>query len=397
MPPSKTAPAAATGPLFPASDPEGRVLWTPALRRKVFPRRELGLKPPKPGDLAALLAHLRGHVAALWGPFEAGARHPANDPALTALRHEARAWLDATPPPDTLRPAQAAVLFQLLELCDGMRADSLQAGFVDLLVARFGVEFALRTLAEAFAIVRVKLPEGESLVVVPLPNPRRGYSGPSVSVHFPAYALVRAEHARVDSLDLSELDAALAGTRTLSLYLFCTEFVPWLRLREHLAGLAPAAWETLRDAVAGPLYASSSLVARHMIAWSFPECPPWAEALATPALTTQHGLYPMLTACLPDPSVLPAIQCEYFFEHFAEACTSMLAAAGPRAVPALLALGRRLRVTAEYRAALALVAHVDTDEAVGALLAEANNPRFAQSLSLVEANFPARVKALRGH
>jgi len=397
MAPRKTAPVAPTGPLFPSSDPEGRVLWTPALRKKVFPRRELGLKAPKLCDLDRMHGYLRDHVAALWPRFEEGDAHPKSDPGLNTLRHTARAWLDATPTPDTLEPAAAAVLFQFVEIGDGMHAASYQSALVDLLVTRFGVAFALRALAEAFAMAWVPLEEASAVTAMPVPEPRRGYSGPTAMVHHPSYTLVRAEHAAVDGLRDAELDAGLAGTRSLSLFLYRTEFVPWLRLREHLAAMPAPAWETLRDTVAAPLFAASGLVSRHMIAWSFPECPAWAESLATPDLTKRHALYSMLTACLPDPSVLPGVNCEYFYEYLAEACTSMLAAAGPRAVPGLLEMGARLRRPDDYRAVLALVAHVDTDEALGALLAQADNLRYARALELAETNFPARIKALRGH
>lgn len=386
---AKKAAVGASGPVFPLGDPEGVVRWTPALLKKVFPRRELGLKAPKTEAPAAIVDDLRANAAAWWGHFEAGARVPGADASLHAALADARAWLDGDV---TQRPSVelAALAFQLAVPGEMFRAESFAARLVDLWVVNFGVPFALDALAAAFTLAQA---QGESMLAVsPTPKPRRGYgTGPtSTSVHANALTLIRGGHVDCRNLRVDEIADAAAGKRHLSIHFVNDECRAWLRLREHLAAAPEAAWrECLTRAEA--LMAQGDPLVCHLVAFSFPERPEWAESLTG---QKGHSLFPVLSASVRDPSRLTYVALEYFFTEFERTAVSLLAAAGPRAVPALLQVLPRTRETPKQRYLYNLLAQVDTDEAVDALL-DATKPAAQPAVAAMEANFPARVAARR--
>lgn len=388
---AKKAAAGAGGVVFPLGDPEGVVRWTPALMKKVFPRRELGLKAPKTAAVSAIASDLRANADAWWAHFEAGAAAPGADAALHAGLVEARAWLDGDV---SVQPsvACAALVFQLAVPGEMFRAQSFAAALVDLWVTSFGLPFALDALAEAFTIAQAR--GGESLLArSPTPVPRRGYgSGPTLTaVAIPALTLIRASHLDLGHLGVEEIAAAVAGKRHLSIHFVNDDCRPWLRLREHLAAAPEAVWQACATR-AEALIAHRDPVVRHLVAFAFPERPALAESLVG---EKGHTLFPVLSASVRDPSRLSYVALEYFFTEFERTAVSLLAASGPKAVPALCAVLPRTRETPKQRFLYNLLAQVDTDAAVDALLAAASKPAAQQGVAAMEANFPARVAARR--
>jgi hypothetical protein len=119
-------------------------------------------------------------------------------------------------------------------------------------------------------------------------------------------------------------------------------------------------------------------VVRHLVAFAFPERPALAESLLG---EKGHSLFPVLSASVRDPSRLPYVALEYFFTEFERTAVSLLAAAGPKAVPALCAVLPRTRETPKQRFLYNLLAQVDTDAAVDALLAAASKPAAQQGVA----------------
>ncbi len=381
-----TAPAAV---IFPLGDPDGAVRWTPAMLKKVFPRRELAPKPPKLEAPASVVADLRANADAWWGRFEAGAKLPGADAALHAGLREARAWL-AAKPAQTKPPVElAALAYQLAVPGEQFRAESLAARLVDLWVGSFGLVFALEALAAAFAITHA-WGEPADVVRSPAAKPRRGYGdGPTIATSANAIALIRGSHNGLGHLRVEDIPEALAGGREPSIHFVNDECRAWLRLREHLASAPEHDWSAAASAAEG-LLGHPDVLVRHLVAFSFPERPAWAEALVA---GPQNSVFSVLGACVRDPSKLPYVTLEYFFTEFERTAASLLAASGPRAVPHLVGLAKRLRAAAQVRYVLGLVAQVDTDEAVDALLALDGAAKAAAAVEAMRANFPERAAA----
>lgn len=388
---AKRASAGDRSVVFSLGDPEGVVRWTPALLKKVFPRRELGLKAPKVSPLAAIAGDLRANADAWWTHFEAGATARGADAGLHAGLVEARAWLDGDV---SVRPsvACAALTFQLAVPGEMFRAQSFAASLVDLWVTAFGLPFALDALSEAFTIAQAR--GAESLRArSPTPVPRRGYGeGPThTAVAANPLTLIRASHLDLSHLSVEQIPEAVAGARHLSLHFVNDDCRAWLRLREHLATAPENVWQACA-ARAEALIAHRDPLLRHLVAFSFPERPTLAESLVD---EEGHSLFPVLSASVRDPSRLQYVALEYFFKEFERTAASLLAASGPKAVPALCAVLTRTRETPKQRFLYGLLAQVDTDAAVDALLAAASKPEAQQGLAAMGANFPARFAARR--
>lgn len=381
--------ATTPAPIFPLGDPEGVVRWTPAMLKKVFPRRELSLKPPKLDAPVNLVADLRANADAWWGHFEAGAELPGADAALHQGLREARAWLEDKPAKTKPSVELAALTYQLAVPGEMFRAESLAARLVDLWVGSFGLVFALEALAAAFTIAHAQGPS-PGVAQSPAAKPRKGYgNGPAVAVIGNSITLIRASHNEHSNLRVEDIPDALAGKRIPSIHFVNDECRAWLRLREHLATAPEHDWSAAA-AVAERLVAHPDVLVRHLVAFSFPERPAWAEALVA---GPKNGVFSVLGACVRDPSKLPYVTFEYFFTEFERTAASLLAASGPRAVPHLVALTKRFRAAAQARYLLGLVAQVDTDEAVDALLALGDDAKAAAAVEAMRANFPERASA----
>ncbi|MFO0647963.1 MAG: hypothetical protein U0326_17115 [Polyangiales bacterium] len=376
------------GSMFPLGDPEGAVRWTPAMLKKVFPRRELGLKPLSLDTPESLATEMHEAAAAWWERFELGSKVEGADAALHATLAEARAWLAAGA---VERPtcAVAALAYQFTSAGDGFREESLAARMVDLWVLRFGLVFALDALCEAFT-VGYAMGDNQRAVTFPARKVRRGYgSGPTMTAIFGELALVRTFHNQLVYLRAADIALAASGNRTPSLHFVNDECRAWLRLREHLATAPQAAWEaTLPRAEA--LIAHPSSLVRNLVAFAYPERPAWAESLTG---ERGHAVFTVLSSSVRDPSKLEYAALEYFFKEFERGAVSMLAASGPKAVRPLLEAAANVRATPQKRFLLGLVAQVDTDEAVDALLALGDAAHAAAAVEAMRTNFPARVAA----
>lgn len=374
------------GPVFSLGDPEGVVRWTPALLKKVFPRRELGLKPLSLDTPETIAKEISESAEACFERFEAGAKLEGADLSLHAALSEARSWLAAGAIEEPTLTV-AALAYQLATVGDMFRDVSLGARLVDLWVQRFGLRFALDALCEAFTVAYAT-GGGSSVVSVPVRKARKGYGdGPVVRASLNSFALVRAPHLDLMYFNVGDIPRALAGERSLSIHFVNDECRSWVRLREHLATAPKEAWEATHPRAEELMKHPSALV-RHLVAFSFPERPEWAESLTG---ERGHTLFPVLSASVRDPSKLQYVTLEYFFQEFERCTVSMLAASGAKAVAPLMKALDNVRATPQKRFIVGLVAQVDTDEAVDALLSLGDATYATAAVATMRANFPERV------
>lgn len=374
------------GVAFTLGDPDGAVRWTPSLLKKVFPRRELGLKPLSLDTPETIAKELIAAADACFERFEEGAKLDGADASLHAALADARAWL-AAGAVDKPALTVAALAYQLASVGDGFRDESLAARLVDLWAQRFGLGFALDALSESFTVAYATGGE-TSAVSVPVRKARKGYGNePVVKVILSGFALVKAPHNELGYFNAVDIPRALSGERTPSIHLFNDECRSWLRLREHLATASLSEWEATLPRAEELIKHPSALV-RHLVAFSYPERPAWAESLTG---ERGHVLFPMLSASVRDPSKLQYTTLEYFFQEFERCSVSMLAASGARAVAPLMAALDSVRATPQKRFLVGLVAQVDTDEAVDALLALGDAKFATTAVEAMRANFPERV------
>ncbi len=374
------------GVAFTLGDPDGAVRWTPALLKKVFPRRELGLKPLSLDTPETIAKELTEAADACFERFEAGAKLDGADASLHAALADACAWI-ASGAVDKPALTVAALAYQVATVGDGFRDESLAARLVDLWAQRFGVAFALDALCESFTVAYA-MGGDASAVSVPVRKARRGHGdGPVVRASLHGLALVRAPHIDLMYFNVGDVPLALSGARTPSIHLFNDECRSWMRLREHLATASVAEWEATLPR-AEELVKHPSALVRHLVAFSYPERPAWAESLTG---ERGHVLFPMLSASVRDPSKLQYVTLEYFFQEFERCCASMLAASGVKAVAPLMNALDSVRGTPQKRYVVGLVAQVDTDEAVDALLALGDAKFATAAVEAMKTNFPERV------
>lgn len=372
--------AAAANPVQPFSlgDPEALVRWTPAMRKKVFPRRELAPKPPKIASEDGIVAFLRAHADAMEPAVEAGrslggAARDAHDAAAVG-----REWLASGASEGLSVEAAAALLL----VAPGPY-------LVDLWALRSGPEFALRALAASRELCLVG--PSKTAFVAELPWGEIGAWGTRAH-NLPPLGFFRAPAGTAEF-------AAEPPPGTLRRAKHGTPYQwhdagPWLRLRQHLAALPDARWERC-VAVGDELRGQGSAGARFWVAFAFPERPAWTEELMRDPSAEPNTFFQLAALTARTSEGIPWVRDHFYYREAEHAAHNILASSGPNAVRLLVEFTEHARTPASRRCGAGLLAQIDTDEAIRALLGLAASHKLDAAVAAAESNFPARVAALR--
>lgn len=355
---------------FVLGDPKGKVTWDAKLLKKVFPRREMQLKPlkaPKPADLDAYWTYIAGNAQA-YKPLldrstgHAAAQEESNADAVWAFKNARKLLLEPRPArfaDDQEGTDTAGMLLHLASLGDHLRASSHVHFLVDLFVYSNGLSFAIRAFVSMlrFSLFNVRA-ETDAIGVPLLPKARKGYGdGPTAMclMYVPVPVVCSPLGLNNNFLDDGTNGAngwagVVEESKKRRLYLGSEDMRPWLRLREHLATTSAENWQAADDAAdeirqnidASPFAAADATYApsvKRLIAFLFPEKPEWAEALVGDGHDER-----LLSGLVRDTSTLTYFDSMYFLQYFFDeeegTLASTLAAAGPKAAKALKAVSK---------------------------------------------------------
>ncbi|MBK8265568.1 MAG: hypothetical protein IPK80_30090 [Nannocystis sp.] len=330
--------------------------WTPAALKKVLPRRELALKPPKVPPIESVLEYVRADAQAI-------------SPALRATQDATRDAFDAGLAWLQVQGQGEAALESMAALYAG--CPSSMGHLVDLWCTRFGAAYALRALCAGWAIAP-RVIEGERV-----------------------------------SLELPWGDPGNFGTRPHTIAPFALGPTPadrrvdwgsgyaWRQLKAHLAALPDDEWEGC-VAVADTLRRDAAPLTQSWLALAFCERPEWGEELAATAASSRVGAFEVLCMVVRTPANIPWVRDGAYYRDLEPALYSMLAAMGPNAAPLLIEAARRASSTPNLKSMVAALSMIDTDASLRALLEFARSqPKLAAVPDALAAEYGAeRIRAL---
>jgi predicted DNA-binding WGR domain protein len=316
--------------------PEGGILWSPELRRKVLARRDFNPRPIEVDVYAAWSEVRKCQVGT-------GEAHIATtDADLLRAVEAVKRMHGSAAPPVTDAPALHGVLLAWLAL--EFRNRERRDVVVDYWVGAGGLPFAIAALAA-----------GATCDLAP-----GSYWG------------------QFNEKWGASQDAA------------------FVRLREHLAGCDAAAYDAARTAAAR-LRPTLPLAFRALIDFLFPSESQWAEetareALATAGLDLGAPFLDLLT-CIADPALSRSLAAKAHGQYYVgtePVALSMLAAAGAAAAPAVAVLLDRTPGPSDVRRALArALSIVARPEAVQYLAQHADNKDLLSAASEAVMRWPA--------
>lgn len=349
----------------PQAAAEPVVAWTPALRRKLHPRRNLEAKGFKADAWGAFdeMTKYYQRIAGLWQNSESF----KGDEFGPALRELNKRLVRGRKNGEIPEPATPEIE-QFLPAVLSHRKDWSDSPAVDHCVAYWagtkGLAFALRALTASMEYCTA------------------GVAGPAT------------------------IQRTTANTQHFHLVSFQTGKIgQWLELRSLLAEARDDEWEEAR-AAAESLRETPDLVTRASLAYLFPDIAAWAEKDAADILASgvvQRWAGSLLT-CLSDGEVMRKLitggiqgvwgifpSTQGWEPDVLEICLSMVEGAGPAALPALVACLDKSDYASFRKEVLTAVSVLRTDEAFEALASRLDVKEAVAIANEVFAASPARA------